>query len=166
MATWPPCGTNARLWHSLGGRHNGTAIFRRRRVRLGAWHRLRAGRLNQQPRADARNRVEAAVTAGSTSSDTANIYVELVETEATSRGIERLAEIEGREIKAERKCHRSGSPANRGRRDRMPSNPSCAPPTALRTGERRPISTDQPPQAPERLPQATEPIGQTCASRH
>src|SRR5262245_8134971 len=48
----------------------------------------------------------------------------------------------------------------------MPSNPSCAPPTALRSGGRRPISTGQPPQAPERLPQATEPIGQTCASRH
>ena len=48
----------------------------------------------------------------------------------------------------------------------MLSNPSCAPPTALRSGGRRPISTDQPPQAPERLPQAIEPIGQTCASRH
>src|SRR5437763_14833414 len=48
----------------------------------------------------------------------------------------------------------------------MPSNPSCAPPTALRSGGRRPISTDQPPQAPERLPQATEPIGQTYAPRH
>jgi len=51
-----PCGANARLWQPLSGRHYGTAIFRQRRVRLGAWHWLRAGRLNQQPSADARDR--------------------------------------------------------------------------------------------------------------
>ena len=34
----------------------------------------------------------------------------------------------------------------------MPSNPSSAPPIALRSGGRRPISTDRPPRAPERLP--------------
>src|SRR4029077_6278677 len=58
-------------------------------------------------------------------------------------------------------CHRSGSPANRGRRDPTPSTPSGVPPTVPRSAGRRPISTDQPPQAPERLLRATEPTGQT-----
>src|SRR5262249_10771532 len=36
---------------------------------------------------------------------------------------------------------------------------------ALRTGGRRPISSAQHPEAPERLPRAAEPIERTCASR-
>ena len=57
-------------------------------------------------------------------------------------------------------CHRFGSPANQGRRDPTPSTASCAPPTAPRSGGRRPISTDQPPRALERLLRATEPTEQ------
>jgi hypothetical protein len=55
-------------------------------------------------------------------------------------------------------CRRSGSPANRDRKDRMPSTPSCTPPIALRTGGRQPIPSAQRPKAPERLPRAAEPI--------
>ena len=56
-------------------------------------------------------------------------------------------------------CRRSAPPGGRARTGPTPSTPSCAPPTAPRSGARPPISTRQPLQAPERRPRAAAPPG-------